>query len=144
MRFLYTQGKFGPLLGLYQPPERGCLPKIGLWVCMQWVHEQPQMHVVRVLKTSAPLYKHSELLFYATIHIFSDLGRVSNCSSYSAVAAGLLCSWRRIGHSQNRNRFSETVARAVVLAPRQPFAYWCDLVLNDSDCAVGVPDSPLF
>ena len=97
-------------------------PKIGLWACVQWVPKQPQMRAVRVQNLPASLYKHSELLFYATIHISSDFGHVSN-SSHSAVAAALLCSWRCTGRLRSRIRFSETVARAVVLACRQPFAY---------------------
>ena len=68
------------------------------------------------------LYKYSELSFYATIHISSDFGHVSN-SNHSAVAAALLCSWRCTGRLRSRIRVSETVARAVVLACRQPFAY---------------------
>ena len=82
-------------------------PKVGLWVCVQWVPKRPQMRAVRVQNLPASLYKHSELLFYATIHISSDFGRVSN-SSRSAVAAALLCSWRCTGHLRSRIGFSET------------------------------------
>ena len=111
-------------------------PKIGLWACVQWVPKQPQMRAVRVQNLPASLYKHSELLFYATIHISSDFGHVSN-SNHSAVAAALLCSWRCTGRLR-RFRFSETVARAVVLASRQPCASWCASARKESDGAIGV------
>ena len=65
------------------------------------------------LKPPASLYKHSELLFYATIHISSDFGHVSN-SSHSAVAAALLCSWRCTGRLRSRSGFQ-----------KQLLALWC-------------------
>ena len=112
-------------------------PKIGLWVCVQWVPKRPQMRAVRVQNLPAAPYKHLELLFCATTHISSDFGHVSN-SSRSAVAAALLCSWRCTGHLRSRIRFSETVARAVVLASRQPCASWCASARKESDGAIGV------
>ena len=110
---------------------------MGLWVCVQWVPKRPQMRAVRVQNLPASLYKHSELFSYAITYISSGFGHVLN-SSPSAVAAALLCSWRCTGHLRSRNRFSGTVARAVVLASRQPFAYWCDSDSKESDGAIGV------
>ena len=82
-----------------RPSRSWCFaqPKIGLWVCVQWVPKRPQMRAVRVQNLPVSLYKHSALSFYATIHICSNFGHVSN-SSRSAVTAALLCSWRCTGH----------------------------------------------
>ena len=65
------------------------------------------------LKPPAAPYKHSELLFYATIHISSDFGHVSN-SSHSAVAAALLCSWRCTAICEAESDFQ-----------KQLLALWC-------------------
>ena len=88
-------------------------PNMGLWVCVQWVPKQPQMRAVRVQNPPASLYKHSELTSYATNHISSDFGHVSN-SSHSAVAAALLCSWRCTAICEAESDFQ-----------KQLLALWC-------------------
>ena len=105
--------KFSATFRHVQPSRswRFAQPKIGLWVCVQWVPKRPQMRAVRVQNLPASLYKHSELTSYATNHISGDFGHVSN-SSHSAVAAALLCSWRCTGRLRSRSGFQKQLLAA--------------------------------
>ena len=79
--------------------------------CVQLVFKTPLHHYINI-----------QSCFYAIIHISPAILGIFSNSSHSTVAVALLCSWCCTGHLRSQIRFSETVARAVVLASRQPFA----------------------